>query len=185
RIAARLGAAAAVQSAQAALATDNTNLARAAIRSPIDGVVLSRSVDPGNAVAASLQAVTLFTLAEDLRRLRLLVSIDEADVGAVRAGQSASVTVSSYPERAYPASIARVAFGSTSTDNVVTYAAYLDVDNADLSLRPGMTASAAIRVAARAQVLLIPNSALRYAPAGAPAEPEGLVASLMPRAPAR
>ena len=110
-----------VDEARAALSTDETNLSKASIRSPIDGVVLTRTVDPGNAVAASLQAVTLFTVAEDLAKLRLEVDVDEADVGAVKVGQKASFTVSAYPSRRYPASITRVAFGSTKTDNVVTY----------------------------------------------------------------
>jgi HlyD family secretion protein len=184
--AAALSAAANVQSARATLATDNTNLARSAIRAPIDGVILSRSVDPGNAVAASLQAVTLFSLAEDLHHLRLLVNVDEADVGAVRVGQAATFTVSAYAGRQYPATITRVSYGSTITENVVTYVAYLDVDNADLSLRPGMTATASITAAQRDDALLIPNSALRFSPRGAAgAAPAGIVASLMPRVPAR
>ncbi|NVD74723.1 efflux RND transporter periplasmic adaptor subunit [Duganella sp. BJB1802] len=184
--AAVLSAAANVDSAQATLSTDSTNLARASIRSPIDGVVLSRSVDPGNAVAASLQAVTLFALAEDLHRLRLLVNVDEADVGAMQAGQQAGFTVSAYADRSYPATVTRVSYGSTITENVVTYVAYLDVDNADLSLRPGMTATAVIRAAQHDNVLLIPNSALRFTPGdtGAAAS-AGLVSRLMPRLPSR
>jgi HlyD family secretion protein len=87
-------------------------------------------------VAASLQAVTLFTIAEDLTHLRLQVNVDEADVGAVQLGQKSSFTVSAYANRQYPATITRVAYGSTITDNVVTYITYLDVDNSDLSLRP-------------------------------------------------
>jgi HlyD family secretion protein len=116
--------------AQAGAATDETNLSKASIRSPIDGVILTRSVDPGNAVAASLQAVTLFTVAEDLAKLRLQVNVDEADVGSVKVGQKARFTVSAYPSRKYPATITRVAFGSTTTDNVVTYLTYLEVDKA-------------------------------------------------------
>jgi HlyD family secretion protein len=184
--AAALSAGANVLSARATLSTDSTNLARAAIRAPIDGVILSRSVDPGNAVAASLQAVTLFSLAEDLHHLRLLVNVDEADVGAVRVGQAATFTVSAYAGRQYPATITRVSFGSTITENVVTYVAYLGVDNADLSLRPGMTATASITAAQRDDALLIPNSALRFSQRGAAgAAPAGIVASLMPRVPAR
>ena len=155
---------ASVVDAQAVLSTDEINLSKASIRAPSDGVVLTRNVDPGNAVAASLQAVTLFTLAEDLTRLRLLVNVDEADVGAVKVGQDASFTVSAYAGRKYPARITRVAYGSTITDNVVTYQTYLDVDNADLSLRPGMTATATITATQRSDVLLVPNSALRFTP---------------------
>ena len=180
-----LSAQSSVAEARAAAATDETNLSKASIRSPIDGVVLTRSVDPGNAVAASLQAVTLFTLAEDLRKLRLQVNVDEADVGAVKVGQKASFTVSAYPSRKYPAKIYRVAYGSTITENVVTYVTYLEVDNSDLSLRPGMTASATITATERQDVLLVPNTSLRFTPslgAGAKAK-GGIVSSLLPRMP--
>ena len=177
-----------VVAAQAAAATDVTNLSKASIRSPIDGVVLTRTVDPGNAVAASLQAVTLFTVAEDLGKLRLQVNVDEADVGAVKAGQKATFTVSAYPSRKYPATLTRVAFGSTITENVVTYVTYLEVDNADLSLRPGMTASATITSTERRDVLLVPNTALRFTPSQAggksgAAKESSIVSSLMPRMP--
>jgi HlyD family secretion protein len=158
-----------ISEAQAALSTDQTNLSKASITAPAAGVVLTRSVDPGNAVAASLQAVTLFTVAEDLTRLRLWVYVDEADVGAVKVGQAATFTVSAYPSRPFPAHITRVGFGSTITDNVVTYLTYLDVENADLSLRPGMTATATIVAAQRKDVLLVPNAALRYTPSTAAA----------------
>lgn len=157
-----------ISDAQAALSTDQINLSKASITAPADGVVLTRAVDPGNAVAASLQAVTLFTVAEDLARLRLWVYVDEADVGSVKVGQAATFTVSAYPSRPFPARITRVGFGSTITDNVVTYLTYLDVDNADLSLRPGMTATATIVATERKNVLLVPNAALRYAPTKAP-----------------
>jgi len=106
----------------------------------------------------------LFTVAEDLAKLRLWVYVDEADVGAVKTGQEATFTVSAYPTRNFPARITRVGFGSTITDNVVTYLTYLDVDNADLSLRPGMTATATITAAQRNDVLLVPNTALRFTP---------------------
>ena len=156
-----------VSDAKAALSTDQINLSKASITAPADGVVLTRSVDPGNAVAASLQAVTLFTVAEDLSKLRLWVYVDEADVGSVKVGQQATFTVSAYVGRNYPARITRVGFGSTITDNVVTYLTYLDVDNADLSLRPGMTATATITATERRDVLLVPNAALRYTPSTA------------------
>lgn len=168
------------------VSTDETNLAKASVRSPIDGVVLSRSVDPGNAVAASLQAVTLFSVAENLAQLKLAVNVDEADVGAVKVGQKASFTVSAYPSRRYPASIRRVDFGSTKTDNVVTYVATLDVDNTDLSLRPGMTASATIVATERSGVLLVPNTALRFTPTAATTTTAGqtsMLARMMPGPP--
>jgi HlyD family secretion protein len=174
-----------VNDAQAALSTDQINLSKASIAAPADGVVLTRTVDPGNAVAASLQAVTLFTLAEDLARLRLWVYVDEADVGSVKVGQDATFTVSAYLSRNYPARITRVGFGSTITDNVVTYLTYLDVDNADLSLRPGMTATATITATQRKDVLMVPNTALRFVPsAAASAAPKGgVLSSLTPRMP--
>jgi HlyD family secretion protein len=171
-----------VADARAALSADETSLRKASIRSPINGVVLSRSVDPGNAVAASLQAVTLFTLAEDLAQMKLAVNVDEADVGQVREGQKANFTVSAYPSRSYPATVTRVSYGSTTKDNVVTYIAELSVDNADLTLRPGMTASALIIAAERADVMQVPNAALRFTPPAAAANTT-IVASLMPRMP--
>jgi len=175
-----------VADAQAALSTDQINLSKASIVAPADGVVLTRAVDPGNAVAASLQAVTLFTVAEDLAKLRLWVYVDEADVGSVKVGQDATFTVSAYLSRPFPARITRVGFGSTITDNVVTYLTYLDVDNTDLSLRPGMTATATIIATKRTDVLLVPNTALRFAPtdaAAAAAPKSGVLSSLTPRMP--
>jgi len=183
-VADRRSAQAGVSDATAALSTDNINLSKASIRAPADGVVLTRTVDPGNAVAASLQAVTLFSVAEDLAKLRLWVYVDEADVGAVKVGQSASFTVSAYPTRNFPAVITRVGFGSTITDNVVTYLTYLDVDNSDLSLRPGMTATATIVAMRRHDVLLVPNTALRFMPSTATgAAKKTLAASLIPSMP--
>ena len=176
-----------VAQARATLSSNETNLSKAAIRSPIDGVVLSRAVEPGNAVAASLQAVTLFTLAEDLTKMKLQVNVDEADVGQVRDGQAATFTVSAYPQRRYPARITRVGYGSTTKDNVVTYLTDLSVNNDDLSLRPGMTATATITTIERSDALLVPNAALRYAPASAtaaaPTAGSSIVSSMMPRPP--
>jgi HlyD family secretion protein len=175
---------AAVKDAQAALSTDQINLSKSAISAPADGVVLTRAVEPGNAVAASLQAVTLFTVAEDLSKLRLWVYVDEADVGSVKVGQAATFTVSAYANRQFPARITRVGFGSTITDNVVTYLTYLDVENADMSLRPGMTATATITADQRHNVLLVPNTALRFSPSTAAASAAasgGLISSLTPR----
>jgi HlyD family secretion protein len=176
---------ASVNDARAALSTDETNLSKASIRSPLDGVVLTRTVDPGNAVAASLQAVTLFSIADDLARLKLQVNVDETDVGLVTNGQHATFTVGAYPNRRYPASVTRVAYGSTTTDNVVTYTTLLDVDNQDLTLRPGMTAVATIQANERSQALLVPNSALRFTPATAAAPRAGssFVSQLVPRPP--
>ncbi len=153
-----------IADAEANLSTARTDLGKASIKSPIDGVVLARSVEPGYAVAASLQAVELLTLATDLRELELRVDVDEADVGVVKQDQTAYFTVSAYPDRRFPAKLKKVAYGSTETENVVTYTAYLDVANPDMLLRPGMTASATILTAERDNVLLVPNSALRFTP---------------------
>lgn len=190
-MAAKGSAEANVAVARANLSTDVTNLSKASIRSPIDGVVLSRSVDPGNAVAASLQAVTLFSVAENLTQLELSANVDEADVGTVKVGQKASFTVSAYPSRKFPATITRVAFGSTTTNNVVTYSATLDVDNTDLSLRPGMTAVATIVAVERNDVLLVPNTAMRFAPISSTATDPGkasgggILSKMFPRPPRR
>ena len=185
-VAEEASARAAVAEAGAQLRSDETNVRKAAIRSPIDGVVLSRKVEPGQTVAASLQAPVLFTLAEDLKQMELQVDVDEADVGRVREGQEAVFTVDAYPGRRYPARVLRVGFGSQVKDNVVTYPALLGVDNGDLSLRPGMTATAEITAIKRDDVLLVPNTALRFSPAAgqATAAPsESLVSKLMPRPP--
>ncbi|WP_374565755.1 efflux RND transporter periplasmic adaptor subunit [Ideonella sp.] len=185
--AAEAGARADLAQAEATLRTDRTNLGKASIRAPIDGVILTRSVDPGNAVAASLQAVTLFTMAEDLTQMKLSVNVDEADVGQVKEGQTAQFSVSAWPGRKYPAKITRVAFGSTTTDNVVTYTTQLLVDNPDLTLRPGMTATAIIAATERQGVLRVPNTAFSFDPHAATgrasAASSGIVSALMPRPP--
>ena len=186
-IADEASARAAVDEARATLRSSETDLTKASIRSPIDGVVLARSVEPGQTVAASLQAPVLFTLAENLAQMELQVDVDEADVGQVREGQSATFSVDAYPNRNYPARIGLVRFGAETVNNVVTYKTILNVNNDDLSLRPGMTATAEIVTTERANVLLVPNAALRFTPPQ-PAEAEsksggGLLASLLPRPP--
>lgn len=156
---------AAIDDAQATLDTRLTDLSKSQIKSPVDGVVLTRSVEPGYAVAASLQAVELLTVATDLRELELEVDVDEADVGQVKEGQDATFTVASYPNKRFPAKLTKVAYGSTtSTDNVITYTAYLDVKNPQLELRPGMTATATINTAKSENALLVPRTALRFKP---------------------
>ncbi|PWV63504.1 efflux RND transporter periplasmic adaptor subunit [Plasticicumulans acidivorans] len=176
---------AAVKQAAAQLEVDDTNLNKAVIRSPINGVVLERDVDPGQTVAASLQAPTLFTLAEDLRRMELHVDVAEADVGQVTAGQQATFTVDAWPEMNFPAQITQVRYGSKTVDNVVSYETVLSVANDDLRLRPGMTATAEITVAERKSVLRVSNAALRFSPPLQNAAPKrSLVASLLPHPPA-
>lgn len=155
---------AAVAQARATLDATRTDLSKAVIRSPINGVVLARSVEPGQTVAASFQAPVLFTIAEDLSQMELQVDVDEADVGSVKSSQSATFTVDAYPDRTYPAQITKVYYGSETVDGVVTYKAVLAVDNADLSLRPGMTATAVITVNEVEDALLVPNAALRFMP---------------------
>ncbi len=138
---------ASVQQAEALVAMNESDLAKAIIRSPIDGIVLTRSIEPGQTVAASFTAPELFVIAESLEQMKLDVAIAEADIARVAAGQPATFTVDAWPGRTYTAKVTKVSFGSSTTDNVVTYDAELEVANSDLSLRPGMTATADIRVA--------------------------------------
>ena len=154
-----------VTQAQANLQSDETNLGKASIRSPIDGIVLTRSVEPGQTVAATLQAPVLFTLAEDLSKMKLQVDVDEADVGQVRVGQEATFAVDAWPGRKYTGVISRVRYGSQTKDNVVSYPTVLAVKNDDLTLRPGMTGTADIVTVTRENALLVPNAALRFSPA--------------------
>ncbi len=186
--AALAAAAAAITVAQANLKSDEADLAKTVIYAPISGVVLSRDVEPGQTVAASLEAPVLFVLAEDLRRMELQVDVDEADVGQVRENQTAAFTVDAYPDRTFAARITQVRYGAETTDGVVTYKAVLAVENPDLLLRPGMTATADITVLKTENTLLVPNAALRFTPA-APAAGEGkrrgLLSSLLPGPPRR
>ncbi len=178
---------ASVSQAKAELQSNETELAKASIRSPISGVVLTRDMEPGQTVAASFQTPELFTLAEDLAKMELQVDVDEADVGQVQDGQNATFTVDAWPSRKYAASIIRVSYGSETNDEVVTYPTLLTVDNTDLSLRPGMTATAEITTLTRDNALLVPNAALRFSPpetTGAKDASGGsLVSRLMPRPP--
>jgi len=153
-----------VAQAKATLAVDRTNLAKAVIRSPIEGMVLARKVEPGQTVAASFQAPVLFTLAEDLTKMELHVDVDEADVGQVQAGQDATFTVDAYPDRRFPSKISEVRYAPKTVSGVVTYETLLTVDNGKLLLRPGMTGTADITVQRAQDVLLVPNTALRFKP---------------------
>jgi HlyD family secretion protein len=150
--------------AEAILKTDQTNIRKASIVSPVDGVVLSRKVEPGQTVVAAMTIPVLFNIAEDLTQMELHVNVDEADVAHVEVGQKAAFTVAAWNGRKFPAKVERVDLGSTLTDNVVTYTAVLSVQNNDLALRPGMTASAEIITTQRDNVLLVPNAALRFNP---------------------
>jgi HlyD family secretion protein len=150
--------------AEADLNLDETNLRKACICSPINGVVLKRNIDPGQTVASSFQTPVLFTLADDLREMQLEVDVDEADIGKVKEGNEARFTVESFQDRDFPAQISELRFASETVEGVVTYKAVLTIDNSKLLLRPGMTATAEINVQTVEDALLIPNAALRYAP---------------------
>jgi HlyD family secretion protein len=140
------------------------NLERTVIRSPVDGVVLTRSVEPGMTVAASLQAPLLFQIAEDLSKMEIVLAIDEADIGQVRQRQDVSFSVDAYPERQFRGTVQQVRLSATNTNNVITYPVVVAVDNTDLVLLPGMTANAQIEVSRRDGVLRVPNAALRFRP---------------------
>lgn len=165
RAAAGLAAAQAdVAVAEADVKLQAADVEKSRILSPVDGIVLKRAAEPGQTVASSLQAPVLFTLAEDLARMEVEADIDEADIGPVKTGQQASFTVDAYPGREFPADIRTIEFSPKLTENVVTYTAVLGVDNKDLLLRPGMTATAQIVVQQIKDALTVPNSALRYEP---------------------
>jgi HlyD family secretion protein len=148
----------------ASLKEVQTAFGKAEIRSPIDGVVLARHIEAGQTVAASLQAPILFTIARDLKEMVLSVDVDEADIGKVTEGQSASFTVDAFPGRTFRAKVESVRNVPKTDQQVVTYEAVLAVDNDDLALRPGMTATATIVTAQKKGVLLVPNAALRFTP---------------------
>ena len=153
-----------VSQAEATLNENETNLSKLVIHSPVNGIVLSREIEPGQTVAASFQAPVLFTLAEDLSRMELHVDVDEADVGQVKQNQEATFTVDAYPDRTFNARIIQVRYGAKTVNGVVTYETLLDVDNSDLLLRPGMTATADIIVNKLEKAILIQNAALRFSP---------------------
>lgn len=147
--------------------TSRINLERTVIRSPVDGTILTRSIEPGQTVAASLQAPELFTIAEDLSKMRIELAVDEADIGQVREGQSVSFTADAFNDRRFQGTVEQVRLAATTTNNVVTYPVVVSVDNADGTLLPGLTVNAEIEVSNRADVLRIANAALRYRPADA------------------
>ncbi|MCU0789576.1 MAG: efflux RND transporter periplasmic adaptor subunit [Nitratireductor sp.] len=182
-IAALASAKADVGVAEADLRLNETNLAKAVIYSPIGGVVLVRNVDPGQTVASSFQTPVLFSIAEDLRQMELQVDVDEADVGQVRRGQAASFTVDAFPDRSFPATIRDIRFAAETIQGVVTYKALLEIDNKDLLLRPGMTATAEIQVIDITDTVLIPNAALRYSPPSTDGPKQSLLRRMLPGPP--
>ena len=171
-----------VAGAEAEVKAFESDIEKTIIRSPVDGIVLARSIEVGQTVAASFTAPTLFTIAEDLKKMELLVNVSEADIGRIEAGQTATFTVDAWPSRSYTAKVKKVAFGAVgtgstasssssnaSTSSVVTYSTELEVANEDLSLRPGMTATVDIAIVDKKDILTVPNSTLRFDPVAAKA----------------
>ena len=173
--AARVGSAqAAVKQRAAGVADAELDVEYALIRSPVDGVILLRSVEPGQTVAASFQTPVLFRIAEDLTRMQIDLSIDESDVGQIREGLPVNFTVDAYPDRQFKGQVHQVRLSATNVANVVTYPVVVEVSNPDLALLPGMTANAEIEIARRADVLRVPNAALRFKPEGMEAPSAGM-----------
>ncbi len=155
---------AALKSAEAALERAKINLAYATITAPINGVVVDRAVNIGQTVAASFSSPTLYTIANDLSKMQVLTTVDESDIGGVTIGQEASFTVEAYPDRAFKGTVSQIRLAPTSIQNVVNYTVVIDVDNRDLALMPGMTATVTISLQSDHNVLRVPNLALRFQP---------------------
>ena len=178
-----------VRQQQANVNSARLDLEKTVIRSPVDGVVLLRSVEAGQTVAASLQTPVLFKIAGDLRKMEIVLAIDEADIGQVREGQTARFTVDAFPDRNFAGRVKQVRLAATNSANVITYPVVVQVDNPDQTLLPGMTANAEIEISRRPDVLSVPNAALRFRPAeeskasmgpgfgGAPANPNRTAAT--------
>jgi HlyD family secretion protein len=157
-------AAALVQQAKASLAQAETNLKYTRIISPIDGVVVARAFDVGQTVAASFQAPTLFTIAQDLTKMQVSADVSESDIGQVKTGQPVRFNVDAYPEREFRGTVSQIRLNATVNQNVVTYPVIVEVANADLALKPTMTANVTIDVATVKDVMRVPNAALRWRP---------------------
>lgn len=153
-----------VSVATANLLLAETDLTHACICSPVDGIVLNRTINPGQTISAAMSAPVLFTIAEDLTEMELQLAVDEADIARLVAGQSASFEVDAYDDTPFPATVRHIRFAPETVDGVVTYTVILDIENEDLALRPGMTAVADIVVNEVASTLLVPNAALRFVP---------------------
>ena len=153
-----------VQQKEAALTVAQTNLDYTTIHAPIDGTVIARNVDVGQTVAASLQAPTLFTIAQDLTKMQVYASTDESDVGMIKKGQVVTFKVDAFPRDTFTGRVSQIRMNATTVQNVVTYNTVIDFDNPDLKLFPGMTAYITIPVASASNVLHVPNGALRYKP---------------------
>jgi HlyD family secretion protein len=167
-----------VKQRESQLAQARVDLERTEIRAPVDGTVVKKSVEPGQTVAASLQAPELFVIAQDLRQMQVDTSIDESEVGRIRLGQEATFTVDSFPGRTFRGTVSQIRKAAQVVQNVVTYIAVIRTSNADLGLFPGMTANVRVVVDTRENVLKVPNAALRFRPAGVTADaPRGAAAA--------
>src|SRR5262249_3110597 len=153
-----------LDAARAELGSAEVDLSRTRIMSPIDGVVVSRDIDVGQTVAASLQAPTLYTVAADLRKMQVHANVAESDVGRIKEGMDARFPVDAFPDRRFAGKVSQVRYNPTVVDNVVTYVTVIDVENSELLLRPGMTATVTFEVAKVANALRVPNAALRFTP---------------------
>lgn len=158
---------ASIRQQTASTQTTRVNLDRTVIRAPVDGVVLTRTIEPGQTVAASLQAPELFTIAEDLSKMKIELAVDEADIGQVKQGLAVSFTADAFPDRQFKGVVDQVRLSATTSNNVVTYPVVVSVDNTDGTLLPGLTVNAEIEVSNRKDVLKLSNAALRYKPANA------------------
>lgn len=161
-----------IRQQNASTETARVNFERTVITSPVDGVVLTRTIEPGQTVAASLQAPELFTIAEDLSKMKIELAVDEADIGQVKPGQPVSFTADAFPDRQFRGVVDQVRLAATTTNNVVTYPVVVSVDNSDNTLLPGLTVNAEIEVSNRSDVLKVSNAALRYKPVGDTAAPQ-------------
>jgi len=166
-------AAATVKQREAALDSSKNDLEKTSITAPVNGVVISRQVDAGQTVAASLNTPTLFTIAEDLSKMQVAVAIDETDIGRIRSDQRTTFTVDAFPGRTFNGTVQQIRKAATTVQNVVTYTVIVDTPNPDLRLVPGMTANVRIISDSRDNVLKVPNAALRWRPAGASAANDG------------
>src|SRR5688572_28603763 len=149
---------------EASLSRAKVDFERTTIYAPISGIVISRNVEPGQTVAASFNTPTLFLIANDLAKMQIEAMVSEADVGGVEEGQKVNFTVDAFPGRSFQGTVKQVRFNPTTNQNVVMYVSVVEVDNADLKLRPGMTANASVVIGEKKNVLKIPNSALRFRP---------------------
>jgi HlyD family secretion protein len=161
-----------VTQTRGSLMQSRTNLHYSVIRSPVDGVIISRAIDVGQTVAASFQTPTLFTIAQDLTKMQIEVSVDEADISRIQLDQKTSFTVDSYPEQGFRGKVVQIRNAPIINQNVVTYITVVNVDNTDLKLKPGMTANVSIEVARKEDVLKLPPAALRFKPKSKADEPK-------------